>query len=379
MGVQKRLMARSATLSLIVSLLASPVSAATVPAGFSDELVTSGLTRPTAMAFAPNGRLFVAEQDGALRVIRNGVLLAAPFVTLTVDSVGERGLLGVAVDRAFGSNRFVYVYHTVPGSPAHNRVTRFTANGDTAAVRSAKVLLDLDFLSVKTNHNGGNLQFGQDGKLYVFVGENGNRENSQSLATRLGKVLRINKDGTFPATNPTSFDALSGTTSRVNKAIWAVGLRNPFTAAFQKGTGKLFINDVGADTWEEINLGTAGANYGWPATEGPTIDPEFTSPVYAYQHGSNDTFGCAITGGTFYNPQTAQFPASYVGKYFYADFCGGWIHYIDPKSPVTAEPFAEGIIKLVDMKTKNGMLYYLFRGVGVGGGGVGRIRYTAPH
>ena len=112
-----------------------------------------------------------------------------------------------------------------------------------------------------------------------------------------------------------------------------MGLRNPFTAAFQRGTGKLFINDVGQDTWEEINQGRKEANYGWPATEGPTTNPKFTSPVYAYQHGTGDQFGCAITGGTFYNPQNVQFPASYVGKYFYADLCGGWIHYIDSATP----------------------------------------------
>ena len=126
------------------------VDAATVPAGFSDTLFASGLTRPTAMAFAPDGRLFVSEQGGTLRVIKTGVLLAAPFVTLTVDSSGERGLLGIAFDPAFASNHFVYVYHTVPGSPAHNRVTRFqarTGGVDSAVAGSARVILDLDPLS----------------------------------------------------------------------------------------------------------------------------------------------------------------------------------------------------------------------------------------
>src|ERR1051325_1389928 len=100
---------------------------ATVPSGFTDSLVAAGLTNPTAMALAPDGRIFVCEQGGRLRVIKNGALLATPFVTLTVDSAGERGLLGVAFDPNFVSNQLIYVYYTVP-TPAHNRVSRFTAN-----------------------------------------------------------------------------------------------------------------------------------------------------------------------------------------------------------------------------------------------------------
>ena len=148
-----------------------------------------------------------------------------------------------------------------------------------------------------------------------------------------------------------------------------MGLRNPFTSAFQRGTGKLFINDVGENTWEEINLGKQGANYGWPTSEGPTTNPLFTSPVHAYQHGLHDSNGCAIAGGTFYNPVTVQFPASYVGKYFYADLCGGWIHYIN-NNGTGYHAFATGITQPVDLNERGGMLYYLSRG-----GEVGKIRY----
>ena len=120
----------------------------------------------TAMAFAPDGRLFVCLQSGQVRVInKDGVLLANPFVTLSVDSNGERGLLGVAFDPNFASNHYVYLYHTVPGSPAHNRISRFTANGNVAAANSEFVLVDLDNLSNATNHNGGAIHFGPDGKL----------------------------------------------------------------------------------------------------------------------------------------------------------------------------------------------------------------------
>jgi glucose/arabinose dehydrogenase len=154
-----------------------------------------------------------------------------------------------------------------------------------------------------------------------------------------------------------------------------VGLRNPFTSSFQRTTGKLFINDVGENAWEEINSGSKGANYGWPATEGPTTNPDFTSPVYAYQHQAGTPTGCAITGGTFYNPATVQFPASYVGQYFFADYCGGWIYYIDGANPAAAKSFAAGITQPVDLTVgSGGALYYLARGPV--SGRVGRIRYT---
>src|SRR5262249_29531611 len=155
---------------------------------------------------------------------------------------------------------------------------------------------------------------GIDGKLYIGVGENANGANSQSLNTLLGKMLRINPDGSIPGDNP-----FVTTATGVNRAIWALGLRNPFTFAVQPGTGRIFINDVGQNTFEEINEGVAGANYGWPAAEGPSTDPAFRNPLFYYGHGSGDSLGFAITGGAFYNPATVQFPADYVGDYFFAD------------------------------------------------------------
>jgi glucose/arabinose dehydrogenase len=318
------------------------------------------------MDFAPDGRLFVCQQGGSLRVVKNGALLPTPFMTLTVDSAGERGLLGIAFDPNFASNNFLYVYYTVPGSPSHNRVSRFTANGDIAAAGSEMILLELDNLSGAGNHNGGAIHFGPDGKLYIAVGENANGSNSQTLANLLGKVLRINADGTIPTTNP-FFN-----TTGARKEIWALGLRNPFTFAFQPGTTRMFINDVGQSTWEEINDGIAGSNYGWPTTEGPTSDPEFRSPLFAYGHGSLGTQGCAITGGTFYNPTNVQFPAGYTGKYFFADLCNGWIRVLDPANN-TAADFASGIINPVDLKvTPDGSLYYL----AFGSGAVFKVQYS---
>ena len=206
------------------------MQAATVPAGFSETLVASGLASPTAMQFAPDGRLFVAEQGGRLRVIKDGVLLPTPFLTLTVSSAGERGLLGVAFDPAFATNRFVYVYYTATTPAIHNRISRFTANGDVAVAGSEVVLLDLNNLSSATNHNGGALAFGGDGKLYVAVGENANGANAQSFSNLLGKMLRLNSDGSIPTDNP-----FFGSASGNNRAIYSLGLRNPFTFAFSSG------------------------------------------------------------------------------------------------------------------------------------------------
>jgi glucose/arabinose dehydrogenase len=338
--------------------------AATVPAGFVDTLVAGSLNRPTAMALAPDGRLFVCEQGGTLRVIKNNALLSTPFVSLTVSSLGERGLLGVAFDPNFAANQFVYVYYTATTPTIHNRVSRFTASGDVAVAGSEIMLLDLETLSA-VNHNGGAIHFGPDGKLYVGVGENAVGSNAQSLNNRLGKMLRINADGSIPADNP-FFTTASG----VNRAIWALGLRNPFTFAFQPLSANLLINDVGEQSWEEINLGVAGANYGWPTTEGETSDPRFRSPIYAYGHAE----GCAIAGGAFHSPVKSQFPYKYWGAYFFADLCSGWIRARKPDGTVV--DFASGISQPVDIQVAaDGSLYYLARGTGGATGFVSRITY----
>jgi glucose/arabinose dehydrogenase len=355
--------------SFIMLLPFAELTAATVPPGFSESLVASGLSSPTAMEIAPDGRIFVCQQGGQLRVIKNGALLPTPFVSLNVNAVGERGLLGVAFDPNFATNGFVYLYYTTNTAPLHNRVVRFTANGDVAVPGSETLILRLDDLSSATNHNGGALHFGPDGKLYVAVGENANGANAQTFSNLLGKLLRINADGSIPADNP-FFNSATGQ----NRAIWALGLRNPYTFAFQRGTGRMFINDVGQSTWEEINEGVAGSNHGWPATEGPTSDPQFRSPVFAYGRSPSSTGGCAITGGVFYNPAGVQFPAGYVGRYFFADFCSGWIRVFNPADG-TAAPFASGIANPVDLRVgADGSLYYLARGSGQ----VVRVQYDVP-
>jgi glucose/arabinose dehydrogenase len=311
-------------------------------------------------------------------VIKNGSLLPAPFVTLTVDPAGERGLLGVAFDPDFASTQYVYVYYTVPGAPAHNRLSRFRASGDVAVAGSEQILLELNALSSATNHNGGAIHFAPapDGKLYVAVGDNANGANAQTLGNLLGKILRLNADGTIPTDNP-----FYGTATGANRAIWALGLRNPFTFAFEAQGGRLFVNDVGQSTWEEIDEGAAGANYGWPTTEGPTTDPRFVSSYYAYRHSSGSPTGCAISGGAFYSPLTAQFPADYTGDYFFADYCSGWIYRIDTSGPsgvLVTPAFATGIPSPVDLHVaEDGSLYYLARGSGSSTGVLVRVTYTA--
>jgi glucose/arabinose dehydrogenase len=351
-----RLLLRRGFVIILVALaldwFALCASATTLPDGFSETTVASGIASPTAMAIAPDGRIFVCSQKGALRVIKQGVLLADPLVTLVVDSTGERGLLGVAFDPHFNVNHFIYLYYTVPTAPKHNRVSRFTASGDVVVPGSETVLLDLDPLSSATNHNGGALHFGADSKLYIAVGDNARGLNAQDLSNLLGKILRINSDGTIPPDNPFA----QSPTAR--HEIWAYGLRNPFTFAFKRASNFMFINDVGLHTWEEVDLGRAGANYGWPASEGPTSNPAFTSPVYYYDHSQ----GCAITGAAFYSPPNPNFPPFYIDKYFFGDYCSGFIRVLDP-STGQATGFATGAASPVDIQVgADGSLYYLARG-----------------
>jgi glucose/arabinose dehydrogenase len=359
--------------TLLGLLIGAAEGAANLPTGFTDSSppFVSGLTNPTDMEFAPDGRLFVAEQAGRVRIAKpDGTLSTFLDISTKVDSTGERGLLGLTLDPRFSTNRYVYLYYTKKATsttPVHNRVVRVRARGETVVSGSEKLLLRLGNLEQCCQHNGGAIHFGEDGKLYVAVGDNRNGENAQSLGTLKGKILRINKSGTIPRDNP-----FYATASGNNRAIWALGLRNPFKFAVQPATGTIFINDVGEGAWEEINEGAAGANYGWDIYEGPESDPQYVEPIFAYGHGGDPaTTGCAITGGVFY-PSTHQFPSGYVGDYFFADLCSGWIRSFDPSTRVASD-FASGIEGPVDLEvSKEGELYYLSRGAGL----VGKIGYA---
>jgi glucose/arabinose dehydrogenase len=356
-----------------------------LPAGFVETPVATGLTDPTAMEFAPNGDLWVLEQGGLVKRFRSGSTTAdvvGNIANLGISSDGERGVLGIAFDSQYATNKEIYLYYTSTAPALHNRVSRFTVNDTDATdyyfagastsgadagatgTPTATVIFDLNNLSSATNHNGGAIHFGPDGKLYIAAGENANPPNSQVLTNVLGKILRINSDGTIPTDNP-FFNVTTGK----GQAIFALGLRNPYTFTFQPGTARMFINDVGQDSWEEIDDGIAGSNYGWPATEGdagtpPTSPGTYRGPLYTYAHGSDTFEGEAITGGAFYNPTTQQFPAEFAGEYFFADYVNGWIHVFNVTSGDVAE-FASGIASPVDLRvTSDGSLYYLARDAG---------------
>jgi glucose/arabinose dehydrogenase len=180
----------------------------------------------------------------------------------------------------------------------------------------------------------------------------------------LGKILRMNKDGTTPTDNP-FYD-----TDGAKKKIWALGLRNPFTFAFSPAPGStlMYINDVGADSWEEINSGMPGANYGWPICEGPCSDPDFVDPVFAYAHGGSRK---AITGGAFY--EATRYPPEFKGSYFFGDYVAGFIKRLTP----TNEPvgFLRGLNSPVDIDVgPGGNLFYL----SIGSGEVHKVKYIGP-
>jgi len=372
-----------ALLASVGALLALSIGAAqgavTLPSGFTQSQVVSGLTDPTDMEFAPDGRLFVAKQAGRVRIVKpDGTLAKFVNISTKVDSTSERGLQALTFDPSFSTNHYVYLQYTKKATsttPVHNHVVRVTANGNKVVSGSEKLIFPLNNQN-DAHHMGGAIDFGADGKLYIATGDNEIPTNAQQLTNLFGKMLRINKDGTIPTDNP-----FYTTASGNNRAIWALGLRNPFKFAVQPSTGTIFINDVGENTWEEINQAKKGANYGWPVHEGVANDndPQYVDPIFAYGHAGSDpaTTGCSITGGVFYNPTTVQFPSGYVGDYFFADFCGGWIRSFDPSSQ-EASGFAIGIEgRPVDLEvSKEGELYYLSRGRSSTPGTVIKIRYA---
>jgi glucose/arabinose dehydrogenase len=340
-------------------LITAFLPAQNFPAGFSQVRVAS-LTEATAMSFAPDGRIFVCQRDGTVRIIKNGTLLSTLFLKLTTDQNGERGISGICFDPNFNTNHYLYIYYTATTPTIHNRLSRFTTNGDVVLSGSEFTLLDAEPVT-DIYHNGGGMGFGKDGKLYLSMGEDNNPINAQTLTTYKGKLLRFNSDGSTPSDNP-----FSSSTNAATRKIWCTGLRNPYTLSIQPGTGRIFINNVGSDFWEEINDGTSsGKNFGWPTVEGFGSNPAFTNPIFAYPHSAAGQHGCAITGGTFFNPASTNYPSQYIGKYFYMDFCNGWMYYLTPGTT----SFTNNTLFATGLTTQNialqvgtdGNLYYINR------------------
>jgi glucose/arabinose dehydrogenase len=317
---------------------------------------------------AREGRLFVTQQTGAVRIVKDGALLVTPFVEIAVVPDREQGLLGIALDPEFEIRPFVYVQYTSADPVRHNRVSRFTASGDRAVAGSEITLLDLPPLG-STQHVGGAIHFGPDGMLYVGVGENDGPERAQTLDNPFGKILRIRFDGTAPGDNPFS----DGNGPNWD-GIWAIGFRNPYSFSWSRATGRLYVADVGEGAWEEIDDVRRGANYGWPVREGPcargsTTDcvavPGLVDPLHAYDHPT----GCAVTGGAFYEPPPSAgrpFPPEYHGDFFFADLCNGALRRLDGPDHRTAIDFipAETGISIVDVApAPDGSLWYLSIGL----------------
>ncbi|HSE39752.1 MAG TPA: PQQ-dependent sugar dehydrogenase, partial [Acidobacteriota bacterium] len=269
------------------------VSAATncfavqLPGGFREQLLAYGLNLPTAAEFAPDGRLFILEKNGTIRIFKNGGLLPKPFLKLPVSSLGEQGLLGITFHPDFLRNGYVYIYRTMRTTPAMNTVERYQASGDRADPNTRTTIVE----GIRADglvHNAGCVRFGPDGKLYVSTGDSLQDELPQSLASINAKILRVNADGTIPEDNPFA------NRPDARGEIFAYGLRNPWRFVFHPISTLMVIGDVGADLYEEINIGVPGGNYGWPVSEGPSMDPDFINPVYYYDHSEG---GAAVTPG----------------------------------------------------------------------------------
>ena len=305
---------------LIVYLAAVSGRAATYAiAGFSDTPVVTGLSVPTAFTWTPDGRMLVLEKIGRVRIVINGVLQAtsALDISSSVDSGSEKGLLGICLDPGFAGNGFVYLYYTnrVP----QNRVSRFTMSGNTINRMSETLIIDhID--ATNGNHNGGDILIGPDGKLWAAPGDSGTggaKSQDLSVGSLNGKVLRVELNGAPAAGNPFLADATK------DARIWAYGFRNPFRFTFRPSNGSLYVADVGQESREELDLVTAGGNYGWPMAEGNLGGcAGCIPPVFDYDRSVGQT----ITGGVF---PGAIYSAFLRGKYVFGDFSASWIRYLD--------------------------------------------------
>src|SRR5260221_7058663 len=310
---------RSFSLAILVLALtpAAGRAATYTIAGFSDPAVVTTLSQPTAFAWTPDGRMLVLEKAGRVRIVINGVLqgTSALDIAASVDSGFEKGLLGICLDPGFKTNGYVYLYYT--NKVPKNRISRFTMSGNTLG--SEFVILD-NIDATNGNHNGGNIQIGPDGKLWAAPGDSGTggaKAQILTVGSFNGKVLRMELDGSPAAGNPFLGDATK------EPRIWAYGFRNPWRWGFRPSNGSLYVADVGEGSREEIDVVTAGGNYGWPAAEGSLGScAGCIPPVFDYDH----TVGQAIIGGVFAG---GIYPAFLRGKYGFGDEVSSWIRYLD--------------------------------------------------
>jgi len=274
------------------------------------ETVAENLEVPWAIAFAPDGRIFVTERIGQLRVIENGVLNPEPIKILNVGGI-EGGLLGIALDPNFEENHYIYLYYTYNDFlSTFNKLSRFTESDN--KLSDERVLLDK--IPGGPFHDGGRIKFGPDGKLYVTTGEAGNRALAQDLDSLGGKILRINSDGTIPDDNP--FDS----------PVYSFGHRNPQGIDWDPVTGKLVSTEHGPSgergfAHDEVNVIEAGKNYGWPDIVGDETKSELISPLL---HTGDKTW--APSGATFYNSDNIP---EWENMYFIATLRGNHLRMLD--------------------------------------------------
>ncbi len=270
------------------------------------QVIASNLHNPWEIVFAPDGRTFFTERIGNLREIENNTLLDKPLSTINVAAVGEGGLLGLALDPNFEKNHYLYLYYTYSNSSMlYNRVSRFTESNNT--ISSEKILIDN--IPANTYHDGGRIKFGPDGKLYVTTGDAGRKESAQDITYLGGKILRINSDGTIPSDNPFR-----------GSPVYSYGNRNPQGLDWDPRNGNLIETEhgpSGENGWhahDEVNLITAGKDYGWPFVIGMANDSRFVNPIY--QTGD---VTWAPSGATFYTSDKIR---DLKGKYLIATLLG---------------------------------------------------------
>jgi len=309
-----------------------PTGAPPTTLPMTPEEFINNLDVPWEMAFAPDGRNFLTERPGRIRIVKDGQLQSEPWMSLDVAAVGEGGLLGLALDPEFAENHYVYVAYTYRSAQdkLQNRLVRLREDLLTGKGVMDKVLLD--GAAGNSIHDGGRVKFGPDGKLYWTVGEAGNPQLAQDLSSLNGKILRINPDGTIPADNPFP-----------GSPVYSYGHRNPEGLAWQAGTGRLYATEhgpsggTGGTGQDEINYIEPGKNYGWPVIHGDQTHEGMVTPII--QSGESETW--APSGATFVTG------GPWDGSLLFAGLRGQTLYRLapdknDPRKVITFERYLDG-------------------------------------
>jgi len=331
------------------------------------QLVEGNLPNPVAMAFDPDGRLFFTDKSGSVWLIVNDKIQPDPVITLPTDDCFERGMLGITVDPDFANNHYIYIYHTLdsgaPCGDTENRVVRFAElNG---VGHNPTVLVTFPAVGAG-NHNGGNLHFGPDGKLYVTVGDDANASNGQNLNSPNSKMHRFNSDGTIPTDNPFYGQ------SNVVWSIYAYGLRNSFDFDFDPITGDMLASENGPNCDDEVNRVLPGYNYGWRSGYPCGDDnPDYNDIPAMWRW----TPPIAPTGIAFYKGDFTRLQ----NRCFMCDWNDGTLHYLALSQDRTEIRndihinLPDGLMCHNDIETGPDGNFYFMQGGGYGAGSIYRV------